>query len=63
MAVPSHSHRRVGAQHRAKLKKWSDKRAREDGARAIVASQDAPVRPHPRRTLEAAKSRLRRLFR
>ena len=61
MTAPSHPHGRVGAQHRAKLKKWSDKVAREDDARAVVASVKLSV-ARRRRTLEAARKKLRKLF-
>ena len=61
MTAPSHPHGRVGAQHRAKLKKWSDKVAREDDARAVVASVKLSV-VRRRQMLEVAKKKLRKLF-
>jgi hypothetical protein len=61
MTASSHPHGRVGAQHRAKLKKWSDKVAREDDARAVVASVKPSV-VRRQRTLEAARKKLRKLF-
>jgi hypothetical protein len=61
MTAPIHPHGRVGAQHRAKLKKWSDKVAREDDARVVVASVKLSV-ARRRRTLDAARKKLRKLF-
>ena len=61
MTAPPHPHGRVGAQHRAKLKKWSDKVARENDARVVVASVKLSV-VRRRRTLEAARKKLRKLF-
>jgi len=61
MAAASHPHGRVGARHRAKLKKWSDKIAREEDGRANAAS--AKRQPTNRKQpLEAARKRLRKLF-
>jgi len=61
MTAPPHPHGRVGAQHRAKLKKWSDKVAREDDARVVVASVKLSV-VRRQRTLEAARKKLHKLF-
>lgn len=58
MTAASHPHGRVGARHRAKLKEWSDKVAREDEA----ASVKRPTVRRRRRPLEAAKKKLRKLF-
>ena len=60
MAAAPHSHRRVGARHRAKLKKWSDKVAREEAGRA-EPSAERPAAARKRR-LEAARKKLRKLF-
>ncbi len=51
---------RVGARSRAKLRQWSGKVTRRGNARDIVRSLERP--PDRRRTLEAAKQKLRRLF-
>jgi hypothetical protein len=61
MTATSHPHGRVGAQHRAKLKKWSDKIAQQEDARTAVASQKRPA-IRRRQKLEAAKKKLRKLF-
>lgn len=61
MTTASHLQGRVGAAHRAKLKKWSDKVAREDDARAAAASGKGPV-VRRRGTLTAATEKLRKLF-
>jgi hypothetical protein len=62
MSTFSHPHGRVGARHRAKLRKWSDKVARADETPATASSRKRPaVRRQP--TLEAARKKLRRLFR
>ncbi|CAN5603026.1 hypothetical protein BH10PSE6_BH10PSE6_30560 [soil metagenome] len=61
MTATSHPHGRVGARHRATLKKWSDKATREDDALAVAASQKRP-KARRRPTLDAAKTKLRKLF-
>lgn len=61
MTVTSHPHGRVGARHRATLEKWSRKVAREDDARAAAASEKRP-KALRRPTLDAARTRLRKLF-
>jgi hypothetical protein len=61
MTATSHPHGRVGARHRSKLKKWSDKIAQEEDARTVVAARERPA-VRRRRTLEAAKKKLRKLF-
>lgn len=61
MTTDSQPQGRVGAAHRAKLKKWSDKVARDDDERAVVASaKDSAVRH--RGPLIVAKEMLRKLF-
>jgi hypothetical protein len=62
MPTASHPHRRVGARDRAKLKKWSEKVTREEDARTVVAAEKGPA-ARRRGTLDAAKKKLRRLFR
>lgn len=57
-----HSQGRVGAQHQVKLKRWSEKVAREKEARAV----GSPGKPRPTRRrgrLVVAKEKLRKLFR
>jgi hypothetical protein len=61
MATPSHPHGRVGARHRAKLRKWSDKVARADEAPATASSAKRPA-VRRQRTLDAARKKLRKLF-
>ncbi|WP_428666763.1 hypothetical protein [Reyranella sp.] len=61
MAATSHPHGRVGAGHRAKLKKWSDKVAREDEAQVAAASAKRPA-VRRQRPLDVAKEKLRKLF-
>lgn len=61
MTTASHSQGRVGAAHRAKLRKWSDKIAREADARAVVAPGKRPA-ARRRGTLDTAKEKLRKLF-
>jgi len=50
---------RVGARYRSKLKKWSDKVGRRDDAASASFKRPALRR---RRTLDAARAKLRELF-
>jgi hypothetical protein len=61
MTGTSHPPGRVGARHRAKLKTWSDKVTREDDVRTVAASAKR-LALRRRRTLDAAKEKLHKLF-
>jgi hypothetical protein len=61
MTITSHPHGRIGAEHRAKLKKWSDRIAREANP-PVVGSVGERLAVRRRRTLDAARKKLRKLF-
>jgi hypothetical protein len=62
MAADSHPHGRVGARHRAKLEKWSGKVVRAEAARGDAISDKRPAASR-KRPLDAARTKLRKLFR
>jgi len=61
MTVTPHLQGRLGAQHRAKLKKWSDKIAREGNIKT-AASASERLMLRRRRTLAGVRKKLRDLF-
>lgn len=61
MTATSRPHGRVGAQHQVKLRKWSDKIAREDETGVDPASAKRPT-VRRQRPLDVAKKKLRKLF-
>jgi hypothetical protein len=61
MTVTSHLHGRLGARHRATLKKWSDKVAREGNVQTAASASERLVLRR-RRALEGVRKKLRDLF-